>query len=477
MGLTKEEEDMLLELLDKQAKQAEIEKMFLPQPGPQTKFLESDADIVLFGGAAGAGKTRALLLTILEHIENSRFNAVFFRRNATQITAPGGLYEAATYLYTFKNAVPKLSPRPTMTFPSGAKSSFSHLQYESDIFAWQGAEIPYILWDELTHFSRTMFLYLMSRNRSTIGVRCRMYASTNPDSESWVRELVDWWIGEDGFPIKERSGVVRYFSIIDDKFVWGDSREELLERYGIDVELSKSFTFISASIFDNPALLKADKGYLANLNSLGTVEKGRLLGGNWDIRPSAGMYFPKDKAKVVPSIPGRIKKLCRAWDLAASEVSATYPDPDSTSGVLMASLYDGRSIVLDVVRGQWASNDVRKKILETAKNDKSKYGRVVIRIPQDPGAAGKEVAQSYIKMLTGYVVKVKRVTGDKVTRAEPVASQWQAGNVLLLAGPWNAQYINEADSFPDGKHDDNEDATSDSFTEITTGRSWDGACS
>lgn len=476
MALTPQEEKLLAELLEKEQKLKEISRELRPQPGPQTRFMESTADIVLFGGSAGSGKTRALLLACLKYIDNPKFNAIIFRRNANQVTNPGGLYEAATHLYMLKKAVPKLSPRPTMTFPSGAKVSFSHLQYETDVFSFQGAELPYICWDELTHFSRQMFLYLLSRNRSTAKVPCRMLATTNPDSESWVRELVDWWIGEDGLPIKSRSGVVRYFSIIDDKFVWGETREELQEAYGIEPSLAKSFTFISATIYDNPALLSVDKTYLANLNSLGTVEKGRLLEGNWNVRAAAGMYFPKDKAVIVPSVPSKIKKLCRAWDLAASEVTATYPDPDSTSGVLMGLLEDGRCIVLDVVRGQWASNKVRKIVVETAAVDKARYGRVQIRMAQDPGSAGKEVADQYFKLLAGYPIKIKRVTGDKVTRCEPVASQWQAGKIVILAGPWNNQYIYEADCFPDGKHDDNEDATADAYMELIKGKSWRGAC-
>jgi len=471
-----EQKEMLL-VMEKMAKDAEVEKMFQPQPGPQTRFLESEADIVLFGGAAGSGKTRALLLAALSQINNPRFNFLIFRRNATQITTPGGLYESAVHLYTMKNAVPKLSPRPTITFPSGAKVSFQHLQYNSDIFSFQGAELPYIGYDELTHFTQEMFLYLMSRNRNTVNVKCKIFATTNPDSESWVRKLVDWYIGDDGLPIKERSGVIRYFSIISDEFVWAESREELLENYGVDKDLAKSFTFISATIFDNPALLKADKGYLANLNALGTVEKGRLLGGNWDISPAAGMYFPREKSQIVSSIPGKIKKLCRSWDFAGSEISVTYPDPDSTVGVLMGRLDDGRFIVLDVVRGQWKSADVRKKVLETAKRDKEKYGRVQIFISQDPGSAGLSVKEEYFKLLSGYVVKSRRMTGDKITRAEPMSVQWQNSNILLLIGAWNPQYISELDGFPELKHEDDVDASSDAFTELLTGRSWSGVCS
>lgn len=470
MPLTPEEEKELLLLLEKEKKKQETDKVFQPLPGPQEKFLKSEADIVLFGGSAGSGKTRALLLECLKHINNKRFSAVIFRRQATQITSPGGLWDAAMELYPLKGATPLLNPKPTMKFPSGAKIVFSHLQYESDVFAWQGAEVPLIAFDEFTHFSRAQFLYLLSRNRSTCGVKPRMVATCNPDAESWLAKFIEWWIDQDtGFPIPERSGVVRYFTIVDDKEVWGDTKEEVAEKTGIKPELVKSFTFISATIYDNPVLLEKDPGYLANLNALGTVEKGRLLYGNWKIKPSSGMYFKREQVQIVPTIPCKLVKVVRAWDLAASIPTPSNPSPDATAGVLMGLLEDDRYIILDLVHGRWQSNDVRMKVHATAVSDNARYGNVSIRLPQDPGQAGKEQAQNYIKFLSGFVVKSERVSGDKITRAEPFSSQWQGGNVLVLAGAWNDTMFTELEAFPEGGHDDIVDACSDAFAELQVG--------
>ena len=449
-----------------------------PQPGPQEMFLSSWADIIIYGGAAGGGKTFALLLENLRHINNPKFGAVIFRRNAQQIMNEGGLWDSAMELYPLCGAVPKLNPRPMMIFPSGAKVSFVHLQYEHNVLSWQGAQIPLLEYDELTHFTRKQFFYMLSRNRSLCGIKPYIRATTNPDADSWVGEFISWWIDQKtGYPTPERSGVIRFFVVVDDQVRWGDNREELAKQYGMRVEDTKSFTFIASNVFDNKILLEKDPGYLANLNALGEVEKGRLLYGNWKIKPAAGLYFKRTQAEVVPVIPGKVVKWVRAWDLAATVPTPDNPSPDATAGVLMAKLEDGRFIVVNVKRVTWAAADVRKLTKNTAETDRATYKSVKIRLPQDPGQAGKEQAQSYVKHLSGHAVKTERMTGDKITRAEPFSAQWQSGNVLILAGPWNEEYFAELESFPDGGHDDQVDASSDAFAELQGARSWDGVTS
>ncbi|WDL96929.1 phage terminase large subunit [Alicyclobacillus sp. ALC3] len=467
MALTAEEEAELLRLLELSTKQQELDAKFQPQPGPQEMFLNTTADIALYGGAAGGGKTYALLLENMRHVDNPRFGAVIFRRNSNQIMTEGGLWDNALDLYPLKGAVPKITPRPVMVFPSGARVTFAHLQYENDIHGWQGAQIPLICFDELTHFTRRQFIYMLSRNRSTCGVKPYIRATTNPEADSWVADFISWWIDDDGYPIPERSGVIRYFVTIDDDVKWADSREELAKNYGSRIDDAKSFTFIASSIHDNKILLEHDPGYLANLNALSSVEKGRLLHGNWKIKPSAGMYFRREQAQVVPTVPGRIIKSCRAWDLAATIPTPDNPSPDATSGVLMGKLDDGRFIVLDVIRVQQRANEVRSLVKRTATSDRDRHPGNRIRLPQDPGQAGKEQAESYVKHLAGFTVKTLRVNGDKVTRAEPFSSQWQAGNILILAAPWNEMYFTELESFPDGAHDDMVDASSDAFADLT----------
>lgn len=450
-----------------------VVKMILkPQPGPQEMFLSSEADIAIYGGAAGGGKTYALLLENLRHIDNGEFGAVIFRRNASQITNEGGLWDNALTMYTPIGARAKESPRPTMIFPSGAKISFSHLQYEKDVFSYQGAQICLICFDEFTHFSEKQFFYMLSRNRSVCGVKPYIRATCNPDADSWVASFIDWWIGDDGYPIQERSGVIRYFTRIDGNIIWGASRQELAERFNIPPERTKSVTFISSSIFDNKILLEQNPEYLASLDALGTVDKERLLKGNWKIRPAAGLYFRRNQTRIVKTVSEKIVAIARAWDLAATEVTTDNKDPDRTASSLIARLKNGQYIVLDAIRQAYSASKVRSLVKNTAITDRAQYGCNTILIPQDPGQAGKEQAQSYIRELAGFNIQCHPVSGNKISRAEPFAAQWQQGNVLLLEGPWNDSYLDELEGFPDALHDDQVDAGADAFNAVANTTDW-----
>ena len=147
-------------------------------------------------------------------------------------------------------------------------------------------------------------------------------------------------------------------------------------------------------------------------------------------------------------------------------------DPAYTAGVLIGKRRSGGYVVADVINKRLAASEVRILIKMTCAADKKKYGRVVERLPQDPGQAGKEQAQSYIKMLAGFLVKTIPESGSKESRAEPFAAQWQAGNVEILEADWNEMYFNELESFPESKFKDMVDAGSSAFNEIENGATY-----
>ena len=450
-----------------------IRMVIKPQPGAQEKFLASSADIVVYGGAAGGGKTYSLLLECLRHADNPCFNAVVFRRQSNQITNAGGLWDTAINIYSQLGATFKSSPSPQVIFPSGARISFNHLQLDRDVYNWQGAQLCFCAFDELVHFTEKQFFYMLSRNRSTCGVKPYIRATTNPDADSWVADFLSWWINQEtGYPIPERSGVIRYLYRTDGELIWGDTVQELVDKYHADPALCKSVTFIASSIYDNKILLEANPEYLANLNGLDIVEKERLLKGNWKIRPSAGLYFKRENIRIVQTIPERLISVCRSWDLAATEITNENKNPDRTAGVLMGRLKSGEFIVLDVIRRAANAADVRRMIVQTAKADRADYGLHTITLPQDPGQAGKDQAATYVKALAGYKVRTAPVTGSKIVRAVPVSAQWQGGNVLLLAGDWNKEYLQEMEGFPDALHDDMVDASSDAFKNVANAADW-----
>ena len=174
--------------------------------------------------------------------------------------------------------------------------------------------------------------------------------------------------------------------------------------------------------------------------------------------PPAGGFFKPDNIEIVDALPATAGQSCRAWDLGATE-----NEGDPTAGVRITDGKDGYFYIVGIEHGKLGPENVEKRIKSTAAMD----GKAVrIRLPQDPGQAGKAQAKSFIKMLSGYQVRAETVSGDKATRAAPFAAQVNVGNVRMLRGDWNKPYIEELRNFPNGKHDDQVDASADAFNDL-----------
>ncbi len=271
-----------------------------PQPGPQTDYASCPADIAIYGGSAGGGKTYALLLDGGRGIGHRSWKPVIFRRTCPQITAANGLWDKACEIYPRLGATMRQSTLEAM-WPSGAVVKFAHMQHEMDMLQWQGTEIPLIAFDEVTHFTEKQFWYLVSRSRSMGPIRPYIRATCNPDPSSWVLKLIEWWIDPIlGTAIPERAGIVRWFvRDKDDQLVWGDTRAELLP---LDLGRPLSITFIPAKLTDNPALMSNDPHYADKLRALPRAEREALLGGNW-LSQASGV-FDRDWWKTYTALPG-----------------------------------------------------------------------------------------------------------------------------------------------------------------------------
>lgn len=448
--------------------------MLKPQKGPQERFLSTPADICIYGGAAGGGKTFGLLLSPLRYKNVPGFGAVIFRDSLTQIFSEGGLWDESVKMYgPIKGATLKKSP-PQWQFRNSegalmSKVTFSYLGGDdAGLGRWQGSQICEICFDELTHFTEKQFFYMLSRNRSTCGVKPFVRATCNPDADSWVAKFIEWWIDQDtGYPIPERSGKIRWMARFDNHIYWGNTKEELYEQNeNISEADPKSVSFIMSSVFDNQALLDVDPSYLSNLKALPLIERERLLRGNWKIKAAAGLFFKRSQVgNFLDVIPADVVKWVRCWDLAATAESEG-GQPACTAGVLIGKRRNGRYIIADVINVKQTAYDVRKTIRLTAQQDVAKFKRVTIRIPQDPGQAGKAQAQAYIKFLAGFNIKAVGESGSKEARAEPLAAQWQAGNVDIYVADWNDEYLTQMENFPEGKLKDMVDATANGFSEI-----------
>lgn len=450
-----------------------VEQVSVRPQRMQMAILSSEADIVIAGGAAGAGKTYALLLEPLRHAKVKDFDAVIFRRTMPEISNPGGMWDESEKLYPQWGATPRKSYHEWI-FPAedgtpGAKVRFAHMEHESTRLEWQGSQVPLICFDQLELFTAAQFWFMFSRLRSVSGVPPYLRGSCNPVVDDdpvggWLHRFLQWWIDEKtGFPIPERAGVIRWFLRIGEALEWADTAEDLIERFptppGEEDRIPKSVTFIPGKLEDNPALTSADPNYRANLEAMPLVERERLLGGNWNVRPTAGKVFNREWFPIVEAPPAKARRV-RAWDKGATPGSG-----DPSAGVKVSRDEDKVYYIEHAVTARMSSLERNKLIKHTASVDGTS---VRIILEQEPGSGGKESAEISVRDLEGYRVTVDKVTGDKLTRAGPLSSAAENGNVRLVRGPWNQAFLDELHAFDgrDGGRDDQVDSASAAYNHL-----------
>lgn len=440
-----------------------------PQPGPQEAASASAADIVIYGGAAGGGKSWSLIFEAARYIRTPGYSAIIFRRTTKQVTGGGSIWDESQSLYPILGGVPR-EHRLDWKFGTGddepdATVEFGHLEHEKNKLDHQGKQYAGVFFDELTHFTETQFWYLQTRARTTCGVRPRVWGTCNPDPDSWVRTLIDWWIGDDGLAIPERSGVLRWFARLpDDSLQWGNTQAETHAEAAKQVpelrlEDVKSLTFIPAGLDDNAILTDADPSYRATLMSMPRIERERLLGANWNTRAVAGMFFRRSYFEIVDHPPAKPVKRVRAWDLAATEPTKENPDPDWTVGVLVSIDRDNVLYVEHVERLRKGPLGVERSVRNLAVTDGQKTH---VAMWQDPGQAGKAQITHWKGLLLGYVLLVERAAKNKQEYAKPVSSTAEGGRIKVVRGPWNDAFLGAMEAFPPpkGGHDDDPDAMS-----------------
>lgn len=274
----------------------------IAQQGGQEKALSSTADIIFFGGARGGAKSFSALLEAQKDIYNKNFHGIIFRSDLNALVS---IIDDSRVVYSQFGTFNQSKNDLTWNFNAGGFLRFSYHDgtFENFQKRVQGHQYAYICVDEVTHIDFAKFKYIITCNRNAHNIRNRIWATCNPDPDSWVAKFIGWWIGEDGFPIKERDGKVRYVFMDGDNvdsIVWGDTREEVYQqcRHLIDSRYTpemhefgdpknifiKSVTFISSKVTDNKQLLRSDPSYIGNLFGQSEEQRARDLDGNWKFR-------------------------------------------------------------------------------------------------------------------------------------------------------------------------------------------------
>jgi predicted phage terminase large subunit-like protein len=432
-----------------------------PNPGPQTDFLTRTCFEALYGGAAGGGKSAALLVDAIRYVGRGygpAYHAILFRRTFPELEK--SLIKHSWDLY------PRLGgayneQKKTWRFPGGERVEFAHIQHDSDVHIYQGAEFQFIGFDELTSFSESIYLYLFSRARSAKGVRCRVRAGSNPGNEGheWVFKRWGAWLDPE-CATKAEPGQELFFLRRDDV-------DTVVPK---GTPMARDRTFIPARLEDNPKLFD-DGQYEATLAVLDPVTRERLRKGDWLIKPAKGLYFRREWLHFVDAteVPREARRL-RYWDKAATEAEKG-KDPDWTSGARLALTKDGKVYVEDVARMRGNPGQVQDFIKATAELD----GREVeIGMEQEPGASGKADAAAYVRLLSGWNVRPHQKRVNKIVAAGPISAQATARNVYMVRGAWNEPVVATLEQFPEGSHDDDVDAISGAYTVLTTNVGWQG---
>ncbi len=311
------------------------------------------------------------------------------------------------------------------------------------------------VFDEATEASLDAILALQARIRSGSyrGPKMGMLLTTNPDRNSWLYDWVSYSLDEYGVPKPGTENITRYLVNINNVIHWGDSPEELFEKHGHGKVMGKtfiplSFKFIPLTIDDNPALDKAMPSYRANLLAQSRVNQLRLLHGSWTAVTEGSSMFRREWIKIVDAPPVNPQAKVRSWDLAYSEPSEKYHNPDHTAGVLMSRTKLGSYCIEDVIRFRKLVDGVIKSIVDTSTNLDGK--EIMVTIPRDNGG-GKAASMFFMRTFAEEGMHVRGIPitnqSSKTQRFLPFCTLAESGCVTMVRGDWNEAFLTELEHF------------------------------
>lgn len=423
-------------------------RIFRPINNAQAEFLRTSAYETLIGGAAGGGKSLCLVIGAMLELGKRGYNAALVRRTYPELEGADGLIAVSRDWYPYAGGTYNES-KHIWTFRNGETIRFLHMANRYDYYRYQGSQLQYIGFDELSHFEEEQYLYMFSRVRTVkgSGIRTRVVASSNPGSE-WVKRRWAPWVDR-RYPNPAKPGELRWFRRAED---------------GAEVECDShedgawSRTYIPMSWADNPALTDE---YRRNLDMLPYIQRQRLKYGDWDIVEGSGLVLNRQWFQFVDSIPRGLRAF-RYWDFAATERSLRSSDPDYTATAVLYTDSTNYYIYVQRRRATWAT--VREWVRSCIEHDPD---YVIHGGEEEGGASGKAMSHELMGLAARYGRSWTpvRPDRDKVQRAQQWSALAEQGRVYLLRLPGANvdDFLAEAHMFPDGAHDDMIDAVSGAF--------------
>lgn len=445
----------------------------IPHPVQQVA-LSLKAEELLYGGAAGGGKSSYMLMSALQYVDVPGYSALILRRTWPDLNAPEAILDR---MKKWMAGLPvKMRDQGRQwEFPSGATIQFGYIQRDDAKYKFQGAEYQYIGYDELTQFEQSVYTWMFSRVRkpqvsclscSTALTRVRrkgvdpyfVHAEKNTGCPAPLPDpmvLDRYKPSPDGLTVFDIPLRVRGCSNP------GGKGHQWVKEHFVSPPPGHQNpgVFIPASIVDNPTINRGE--YEKMLEFLTPVDRERMLNGDWNVLDKGALFNRGDFQMLdQPPAESEIRHKVRCWDLAAT----TTKKSDWTVGALVSVDKRNRWIIEDIVRFQARPGEVEDRILATAEADGI---HVKILMEQEPGSAGVNTIDNYRRnVLQGYQFTGERSTGNKEVRANAFAGQVQGQNVYLVKGAWNVNFLDEAQLFPDGAHDDQVDAVAAGFNRI-----------
>ena len=292
------------------------DNIIIPNNGGQEKFISTPAQITIYSGVRGVGKTAAELLSTYPYIDKEYFSGIIFRKEKNDSNNTGGIADSSKFFLKYFGIYKSSLQNMVWDFYKGGSLSFEYYSdaYKDFIKRFRGKEVSYIGIDELTQIPFEYFCFLFSINRNSHGYHNRICATCNPDGDSWVfdflkgeyrntkGEIKKKFIQEDGIPVEENNGKILYFFKYGDRpdeCYWGETMEDVYSQgkhqmdiiYNSDPEykkyiphpkyLSLSLTLITGKLSDNKSLMVDGGDYVSRMSMLSVEEKEQDLIGRW----------------------------------------------------------------------------------------------------------------------------------------------------------------------------------------------------